>query len=636
MTVMRVARVASFTLLLAAQMWGEPLLEGRHGRVQPGFGVPAPIGFRAVGWLDERPGMRVRASEDGIRWSDWQTAGHDADRLVYFGELEKFIELDTPGATDPVPLLFIDPGTTDAIPRAELQRGADASSEAPALVARAQWGCTPVTCPAKDPPVYTVVTHLIVHHTAGANNATDWPAVVRSIWVLHVMGNGWNDIGYNYLIDPNGVLYEGRAGGDGVMGAHFSGVNSGTMGVSMMGTYSTLPLRRDAEETLRTMLVWQAGKWNVDASGKKLHAASGLVLDGISGHRDANNSKSASGTTECPGNGVYTVLPALRREVNEALAGSCPITLSGRNQCVGNGGGDVVVRISAADGCRWQATSDSDWLRVKSVGADSVILAAGANTGTRRAGTVTVAGRAVAVTQSAASEGALACVSYNGVGSIVGGDQPVAGGSWVSIYGSGLAEHDEAADPAALPKSLGGTSVAVNGRAGAIGYASAGQINIQIPPETGIGEARLVVTANGVAGPEAMFAVTEAAPAIYATADLRAIAQNYDDGKRNGPDTPARPGGVVTFYVTGAGAVRGFPATGSVTPGAPFPATLPWSATIGGRAAGALYLGLAPGMVGIYQMNLAVPMELSAGDQAVVITVAGASSAAALLTVGAN
>lgn len=66
------------------------------------------------------------------------------------------------------------------------------------------------TCPAQDPPLYTTVTHLIVHHTAGANTAADWPSVLRSIWVLHVMGNGWNDIGYDYLIDPDGLPYEGR------------------------------------------------------------------------------------------------------------------------------------------------------------------------------------------------------------------------------------------------------------------------------------------------------------------------------------------------------------------------------------------------------------------------------------------
>ena len=80
---------------------------------------------------------------------------------------------------------------------------------------------------------------MVVHHSAGANEARDWAAVMRSIWVLHVAGNGWNDIGYNFLIDPNGVIYEGRAGGDGVIGAHFSGVNTGTMGVSMVGTFSS-------------------------------------------------------------------------------------------------------------------------------------------------------------------------------------------------------------------------------------------------------------------------------------------------------------------------------------------------------------------------------------------------------------
>jgi len=636
---MRLARLAALTCAFAIHAWGQasfvsqPLTVEAHAARSV---LQAPIGFRAVGWLDDVPGLRMRASADGALWTAWQSGEPGADRLAFFDDLQHYLEIDS-DSTAAIRLLFIDPGTTLAVPRANSPTHPQPTSASPPIVPREQWGCTPAACPAKDPPVYSVVTHLIVHHTAGSNTATDWPAVVRSIWVLHVMGNGWNDIGYNYLVDPNGVLYEGRAGGDGVVGAHFSGVNSGTMGVSMMGTYSTVPAPGMALETLRAMLAWQAGRWNLDPSGKQLHAASGLVLDTISGHRDANISRAASGTTECPGNGVYTVLPSLRQDVLNLVSGACPIRLSQRTACVSNTAGDLSIRVQSPVECNWSAASDRDWLRVGSIDASGGIvnLSIGANAGARRSGSATIGGHAVSITQSAAGEGSLACVQFNGIGSIAGGDRPIAPGSWIAIYGTGLATQEQVANPGIPPTSLAGVSVAINGRAAAIGYASPSQLSVQVPPETGIGTTRVVVTVDSVAGPEAYFAVSEAAPVIYVTGESRAIAQNYDDGKLNAPDAPVRPGGILTVYLTGAGAVKGaFPATGLATPSSIFPVSLPWSATLGGRTAGTLFLGLAPGLVGVYQANLVAPLDLAAGDHPVIITVAGAPSPPALIAVG--
>ncbi|MFN7929681.1 MAG: hypothetical protein U0Y68_17395 [Blastocatellia bacterium] len=62
--------------------------------------------------------------------------------------------------------------------------------------------------PRGAPVIRLISPHLLVHHTANANTATDWAAVVRAIWSFHIFTNGWSDIGYNYLIDPN-VIYEG-------------------------------------------------------------------------------------------------------------------------------------------------------------------------------------------------------------------------------------------------------------------------------------------------------------------------------------------------------------------------------------------------------------------------------------------
>ena len=68
---------------------------------------------------------------------------------------------------------------------------------------RADW-CPAGDCPPHPNPEPTNVTHLIIHHSAGVNTSSDWAAVVRSIWDYHVNANGWSDIGYNWLVDPNG------------------------------------------------------------------------------------------------------------------------------------------------------------------------------------------------------------------------------------------------------------------------------------------------------------------------------------------------------------------------------------------------------------------------------------------------
>ncbi len=170
---------------------------------------------------------------------------------------------------------------------------------------RLDW-CPSGNCPKSTSPSFTNVTHLIIHHSAGTNTATDWSAVVRSIWDFHVNVNGWDDIGYNWLVDPNGVLYEGR--GDGVLGAHFCGKNGGTMGVCMMGDFTNVSPTPAAVETLTELLAWKACDVGADPLGSAFHASSGLNLNRISGHRDGC-------ATACPGDSFYPMLPDVRASV---------------------------------------------------------------------------------------------------------------------------------------------------------------------------------------------------------------------------------------------------------------------------------------------------------------------------------
>lgn len=183
----------------------------------------------------------------------------------------------------------------------------------PAYLSRTDW-CPDGNCPANPTPAFTVVTHLIVHHSAGPNTSSDWPAVVRAIWDFHVNVNGWADIGYNWLIDPDGNLYEGR--GDNVLGAHFCGTNSGTMGVCMLGNFQETDPSQDALTQLEKLLAWKSCDASIDPLATAFHASSGLNLYRISGHRDGCS-------TECPGDHLYPLLPQLRQAVRNRIDNIC-------------------------------------------------------------------------------------------------------------------------------------------------------------------------------------------------------------------------------------------------------------------------------------------------------------------------
>lgn len=292
--------------------------------------------------------LSLRTSADGAVWSEWFVLPFNPDATVETGALisnlalldarTRLIEFRLtaakPGAllppTESLRFHFISPGaTTRAMSNRIRAKQIEAMSNnqvspkypKPPVVTRTEWGCPDGQVTTHGTLSYTTVTHLIVHHTATGNTASggDWAAVVRSIWNFHIFTNGWADIGYNYLIDPDGVIYEGRAGGDNVQGAHFSGVNAGTLGVSMIGTFTELTPAEKALNSLRRLLAWKADQRGLDPLGRARHAASGLELNNISGHRDG------PGATECPGNALYPLLPSLRARVKELLGGAAAL-----------------------------------------------------------------------------------------------------------------------------------------------------------------------------------------------------------------------------------------------------------------------------------------------------------------------
>jgi N-acetylmuramoyl-L-alanine amidase len=182
----------------------------------------------------------------------------------------------------------------------------------PAFVSRTEWGCPWGQGSGPNTLVSTAPTHLIVHHSfSPGNDVTDWKAAMRGIWNYHVNSNRWSDIGYNWLIDPNGTIYQGRAWvgeDDNTQGAHFCGYNRATMGVCMLGDFNTVLPTAAALKSLVRLLAYRASNNTLNALGSAYHENSMRTLARISGHRDGC-------ATDCPGSAFYPTLPVLRSRV---------------------------------------------------------------------------------------------------------------------------------------------------------------------------------------------------------------------------------------------------------------------------------------------------------------------------------
>jgi N-acetylmuramoyl-L-alanine amidase-like protein len=197
---------------------------------------------------------------------------------------------------------------------------ATASAGMPRVVARSAWLADEAIV--KGKPAYADVLRMAhVHHTAGTNTYTrlQAPAVVRAIQLYHVKGNGWNDIGYNALVDRFGTVYEGRAGGldRNVVGAHARGFNTGSFGIAVMGDFRTVDPPAVAVDALVETLAWRLDLAHVDPLSTFNGVSSGnerfkpgipVFLRAISGHRD-------TGLTTCPGERLYARLGEIARRV---------------------------------------------------------------------------------------------------------------------------------------------------------------------------------------------------------------------------------------------------------------------------------------------------------------------------------
>jgi hypothetical protein len=343
--------------------------------------------------VDNSVAVKIQCSRDGIEWEEWENFSVDehgqpkdeeyVGKLLFFPKEMKYfryrIELQKNDGLSPIikniRFVFISPGATPTNILNEIKKCEPKESDnkirfpfpgkenthqvdtnilttmphsfpQPAYVTRTTWQCPDGQNSPLWTPQYTTVTHLIIHHTDGSNSSTDWPAVVRSIWTDHTYTRSWGDIGYNWLVDPNGIIYEGRAGGDNVIGAHFSCVNTNTLGIAALGTFTSISPTASALANIKNLLAWKCDQRTINPLGSAYHSPSQLTLMNISGHKDANTSPNACSTTVCPGDNLYAQLSTIRTDVNNLLAQSPPTVVTNAATSVTNSSATLNATIT--------------------------------------------------------------------------------------------------------------------------------------------------------------------------------------------------------------------------------------------------------------------------------------------------
>ena len=290
---------------------------------------PAPIRFNMIGLHWSGTGtVSYRARSTSGLWSGWRVADADSgpdlqsrerqhgwkDGAADWTGASTLVQFRTQGSVSRLRAFYL----WSRVMRRATRTLSLAGS--PAIVPRTDWQADEKIVRVK--PLYAPSLKLaVVHHTAGTNDYTpaQAAAIVRGIEVYHVKGNGWNDIGYNFLVDRYGTVYEGRGGGTtrNVIGAHALGFNTGTVGVALIGNFTSATPPPAMQSALVSLLAWRLDVAHVDPSSTVVYTSGGngkfragkvVTLHAISGHRD-------TGPSECPGNVAYALLPGIARRV---------------------------------------------------------------------------------------------------------------------------------------------------------------------------------------------------------------------------------------------------------------------------------------------------------------------------------
>jgi hypothetical protein len=304
--------------------------------------LPAPRRFDVLGLRGARARVDVRVRRRGGAWSAWIPLATHADHAP-----DALPGRAAPRASDPVwaggadelqlrsarpvrsslrvHLVSVRAPAAEAAPLARVaqapQRGAP-----PPIIPREAWGGDRII--PREAASYGEVHAAFVHHTVTANAYAPGQSagIVLAIAKYHRDTLGWNDIGYNFLVDRYGQVFEGRAGGvdQPVIGAHAQGYNRLSTGIAVLGTHDGLPIGEPALRALSQLVAWKLSLHGAPVLGTVVLESGGgpqnrfrrgaqVAFHRVCGHRDGD-------TTSCPGATLYGQLPVIRRRA-AALAG---------------------------------------------------------------------------------------------------------------------------------------------------------------------------------------------------------------------------------------------------------------------------------------------------------------------------
>ncbi len=300
-----------------------------------------PITAGGFAWTGSSPyvSFQFRLYDD-TGWSDWYT--HESDSYIekdgWYYSAEPFLadratqvqyRMETQGSVNAVKLIYIDAEATKLAPSFKLFDwlfGEASAASSYSIVPRSGWNADEdwrFDSQGREVWPIEIVTpeKFIVHHTAGDPGTSDPPATIRAIYYWHAVVLGWGDIGYNYLIDQNGTIYEGRAGGDGVVGGHAyrsaacaasrfggsqneAGFNRGTIGIAVLGDYeSGLTLNSAVQSALENIIGHKAALFGIDPTASSFFVDN--TYPNVVGHQDVD-------CTSCPGANLQSKLSSIR------------------------------------------------------------------------------------------------------------------------------------------------------------------------------------------------------------------------------------------------------------------------------------------------------------------------------------
>ncbi|MDH6584156.1 uncharacterized protein with LGFP repeats [Streptomyces sp. SAI-133] len=206
------------------------------------------------------------------------------------------------------------------------QGSVSARAAKPHIVPRSAWaGVGEASAAVRNPPPPRYddkVVAVFVHHTDSPNDydCADAPRIIRYLAAGQTGARDWDDIGYNFLVDRCGTIYEGRAGGVGrpVTGAHTFGFNHRTAGIAALGTFTAgVPVPRAMTDAIAALAAWKLGLAGVDPRGtarltssnslSRYPAGTTATLPALAAHGDAY-------MTTCPGAALKALLPQIRQK----------------------------------------------------------------------------------------------------------------------------------------------------------------------------------------------------------------------------------------------------------------------------------------------------------------------------------